>query len=84
MVGYTSVIALPPTGGDGRGRYVGDQGARHLPPPPLSTEPNRWRARAPITASTAEGPRGLDSGSSGLVRGDLGVADHDWEKPPSI
>ena len=33
-------------------------------------------SRAPAAASTAAGPSGLVSGSSGLVRWDLGVEDH--------
>ena len=66
--------ALPPDREDGHERYVEEPGGRHLPPP-LDTEMTRWKARAPVAASTAEGPRGLVSGSSGLVRWDLGMAD---------
>ena len=66
----------PPTGGDGHGVTWGDQGARHLPPPLPYTVPNQWRARAPETADDADGLSSLDSGSPGLVRRYLGVADH--------
>ena len=65
----------PPERGDGHERYVEEPGGRHLPPPPRHGS-DVTEGRAPVAASTAEGSKGLASGSSGLVRWDLGMADH--------
>ena len=56
----------PPDQRDVHERHVEEPGGRND-----STE-----GRAPVAASTAEGSRGLASGSSGLVRWDLGMVDN--------
>ena len=52
-----------------------NQGGVASPPLPRHGS-DSTEGRTPVAASTAERSRGLDSGSSGLVRRDLGMADH--------
>ena len=53
-----------------------NQGDGNPPPPPPRYENETTDSRATTAASDAAGPSGLASGSSGLVRWDLGVEDH--------
>ena len=57
------LYALPPRSGRWTRELGGGSRGTSPSAPPRNTEVTRWKARAPVAASTAEGSRGLASGS---------------------